>query len=91
MILEAILDLLAWLLGLIAGLFPQGNPPEWVGGFADSLETVLGTIQGVGTWIPSTLMLSVLATYLVCLGVGFAIKVVRIVASFLTAGGGSAA
>jgi len=45
----------------------------------------------MGVWFPSTLVITVLTGVLALWLVGFGIKIVRIVASFFTAGGGSAA
>jgi uncharacterized membrane protein YccF (DUF307 family) len=44
----------------------------------------------MGVWLPVGLGVTIMVAVLTCVGIGFAIKAVRIAASFLTAGGGSA-
>ena len=47
-------------------------------------------MAGLGAWIPLNLAANVATALLACLVIGFAIKLVRIVVSFVTVGGGSA-
>lgn len=85
--------LLGWLGALwswLMGLFPVITPPDWLTGINAALTTVTSHIGGMGRWLPFGLLGGVLATFFAILAAGFVVKVVRIVASFFTAGGGSA-
>lgn len=85
-----------WLLSTIAqavlDLFPEGPEPAPVlGGVSSAWGTVVSSAASMGAWIPWSVVgaaLAVVAAVLVTAGV---IKLVRIVASFVTLGGGSAA
>lgn len=91
MIVELLLGVLFLFLRGVIALFPDGDPPAWVDDGAGMLGQLVGYASGLGAWIPFQLAGTVLAAVLVCMVAGFGIKLVRIVASFLTAGGGSAA
>ncbi len=90
MVFDAIVEALAGLLTWLAGLLPTGSVPAWFASTSASLNTWLGLTAGLGAWMPVGLMLQVFAAFLLSLVAGFAIRLVRIIASFLTAGGGSA-
>ena len=85
--LAALKAFLVWLLSL----FPDVAVPSWVANADGWFTTLLGNAASMGAWVPWTLLLSVAGVVAVCLAAGFTIKLVRIVASFLTLGGGSAA
>lgn len=72
-------------------LLPTDGPPSWWAGASDKIATVWGYASGLGAWLPYSTALTVAGGCLVVAAIGFTIKVIRIVASFLTAGGGSAA
>lgn len=91
MIWEPLLALAFAILRGIVGLLPTDDPPEWLDDGAGYVSTVLAKGAGLGAWIPFQLAGTVLAAVLACVAIGFTIKLVRIVASFFTAGGGSAA
>jgi len=88
---ELIVKAFMALVRAIIGLLPTVGPPAWVDDGAGYLNTALGYGSGLGGWISFPIAGVVLLALLGCLVVGFTIKVVRIVASFFTAGGGSAA
>ena len=75
-----------WLLGLL----PVITVPSWLTGSNSAMTTVFTDAGLMGVWFPAGLLISVLAGLLLILTVGFGIKVARMVASFFTAGGGSA-
>jgi hypothetical protein len=75
-----------WLLGLL----PTITAPSWLTDNNGAMTTVFTDAGLMGVWFPSTLLISALLGLLVILATGFGIKVVRVVASFFTAGGGSA-
>lgn len=86
-----------WLYGLLASLWealcaalPAVPVPGWLTGGAATVGEVLGKAAALGNWVPFELAAVVVASVVVCLLAGVAIKVARIVASFMTVGGGSA-
>jgi hypothetical protein len=80
-------DLMVWL----AGLVDVPDPPGFVGDLAGYAQQVAAFTADTGVWIPWVLLGVVLAAYAVVVVAGAAIKLVRIVISLFTAGGGSAA
>jgi hypothetical protein len=86
-----------WFLGVLVGLLegllsalPSFSPPSWFtdsGGMVGQLFTYA---DSMGAWLPIGLLMTIAAAVLTCVVIGFAIKLTRIAASFLTAGGGSA-
>lgn len=90
MITEAVISLLYEVGSLVVGLVPTTDPPAWVSDVGTYLDQIWQIGDGLGVWIPWTLLAAVTAAVLVCVGVGFAIRLARIVASFLTLGGGAA-
>lgn len=90
MLTELVLSLFVGLVESLAGLLPSDAPPTWVTDANGYLSQLYAAGAGLGAWIPWTLVATVTATVLICMALGFAIKLVRIVASYLTLGGGSA-
>ena len=87
-----------WLVGIwsafvewLVSTLPTPAPPAFFGDVPAGIEAVAGYLSGTGVWFPFTLASVVLTAYAVCLLAAVAVKGVRIVASFFTAGGGSAA
>lgn len=91
MITAKLLDFLGALVSFVTGLLPTMSTPGWLDTASGHLATVLGYGAALGAWIPWQVAGIVFGSLMVALGVSFGIKVVRIVASFLTLGGGSAA
>lgn len=93
MIVEQVLALLTTVLvGVLRGigaLVP--DVPGWVVSMTTGLGSVADYAASMSTWVPFGFVLGVAGSVLACVAAGFLIKLVRIVASFLTAGGGSAA
>lgn len=91
MITEWLLGVGGWLLHALLSALPTVTVPTWLSGSDSAFTTVFSAASSMGVWFPTTLVISVLTGLLVLWLVGFGIKIVRIVASFFTAGGGSAA
>lgn len=90
MILELIVDAIAAVVAGIGGLFGEFTMPAWWSDLESALGVVGTAAAGFGDWVP--VGTAVQAAMFVCsmLTLGLAIRLIRIVASFLTAGGGSA-
>jgi hypothetical protein len=77
---------------LVLSLFPAGPDGEQVpDAVASGLGTVLGYAAGFGNWVPWGQVGPALLVVLALLVAAGGVKLVRIAASFLTFGGGSAA
>lgn len=91
MVTDAILRALANFLSWVIGLFPTITLPDWV-------TTVTGFVTGIvtqalqlGNWIPWPMVGLAFVFIWGAFLVAFGVRIARIVASFFTAGGGSAA
>lgn len=92
MITEALVSVVVAVAGFVVGLFPVLTPPAWLTTTLPSwIETAGGQIVAVDALFPFSHAVTVLTFVALSCGVALAVKLVRIVASFLTAGGGSAA
>lgn len=90
MIFDAIIAVFVGLLKAIAALIPKADVPAWFTSASGTLSDWLGYASSVGVWVPIPLMLTVMSAILVSIVTGFVIRLVRVIASFFTAGGGSA-
>lgn len=75
----------------LGGLMSLPAVPSFLGDLAGYVATATSYVAATGSWIPWPLMVTVLGVWGVALLAGLAVKLVRIVASFLSLGGGSAA
>jgi len=75
----------------IFSAMPDIPVPAWFTGAGNALSGLFSAAASMGVWIPIPLALNVMATLFAAMMGGAIIKLVRIIASFLTAGGGSAA
>ena len=75
----------------IFSVMPVMDPPAWFTGAGAAIGSLFGAAASMGVWIPIPLALNVMAVLFTAMFGGAIIKLARIVASFLTAGGGSAA
>lgn len=91
MIGEGLINAFTAFVKFVLGLFPDGAPPAWMSQGTAALSTVWSYAAGLGAWVPWSFAGTVIGAIVASVGIGFAIKIVRIVASFFTAGGGSAA
>ncbi len=90
--------IIQWCLAALAAVFdkvftamPPLPVPAWFTGAGDAISGLFGDAVTMGVWIPIPLALNVALTLFAAMFGGAAIKLARIIASFLTAGGGSAA
>jgi len=83
-IVGAITGFLVWVLSLIT--VPE--PPDFLDDAGGYIATVGGFVANTSMWIPWALIAGVIGAWVVAMGAMIAIKGVRIVASFLTLGGG---
>lgn len=91
MVTDALIEWLTTVVVFILGGVPQVDPPGWLLSTSSAVGTVYGYADSMGAWFPVNLTVTVVGSILAAWGIGFAVKVIRIVASFFTAGGGSAA
>lgn len=92
MITEAMLVLLGLFVRTVFGLFPPlPDPAPILGNVTGGVGQVFAQAAALAYWVPFPATGAALAVVAAVAAVAFAIKLVRIVASFLTLGGGSAA
>jgi hypothetical protein len=91
MIPEGFFDFMFGLAGFLVGLFPSGGAPAWLTDGAGYLSQLFEKASGLGAWINFGLAGTVMAAVLACVALGLGIKVVRMVVSVFTGGGGGAA
>lgn len=93
MVIDWLLDLLndavTKLFSLIASAVP--SPPAWLSDGANMISTVVQYAGEFDSWVPMSIAGPIVVIVPVCLVAGLIIKVARIVLSFFTLGGGSAA
>jgi hypothetical protein len=90
MIVEWFLGVLVSLLEGLLSVLPAFDPPAWFSDSGGLFGQMFGNAASMGVWIPVGLGMTVMVAVLTCVVIGFGIKVTRIAASFMTAGGGSA-
>lgn len=91
MVTDALLDLLRSIVSALLGTLPLVTVPSWLASGSAAASDIAAMGSGLGVWIPAGLIMTVTGALLAAWLAGFAVKGVRIVASFLTLGGGSAA
>lgn len=96
MITEAIINVLAGILSWVLGLMPTIALPPYVTGTGagtanGALTTAMTALWSVDAIVPVAQLIAAAALVLLALGVAVGVRVLRIIASFLSAGGGSAA
>lgn len=91
MVTKWILDWFAAGIAWLGGLLDVPGPPAFITSIPGYIADASQYLAGTGPWIPWAVIVTVLAAYAVCVVAGVALKVARIVASFMTLGGGSAA
>lgn len=90
LVTDWLIEVFAWLVGTILSWMPTITVPTWLN--ADGpIGTVFTYAGSMGAWFPTGLAITVILAILAAYAVGFGIKAVRIIASFATLGGGSAA
>ena len=91
-----ITEFLIWVLGqfvyMVFWLLPDlPSPAPLLGGVGSGVGQVFAAVGSLAFWVPFPAAGAALLVVATVAGVVFGIKLVRIVASFLTGGGGSAA
>lgn len=90
MIVEAIVSALVALVKGVLSLLPSDEPPGWFLDAGAQWSSLMSQANLMNAWVPVSLAVNVVGAVLACLGIGFTIKLVRLIASYFTAGGGSA-
>lgn len=91
MITDALLNLLSWIVNGVLDAIPEVGVPGWLLSLSGMLGSLFDMGASLGAWIPWTLVGAVAGTVVATWAIAFGVKLTRIVASFLTLGGGSAA
>lgn len=91
MVTGTVLQWLASALSALLGVFPRPTLPGWFGAVPSWLPDAIGQANKMGSWFPLDAIRNSVALLLLLWGVALAIRIARIVLSFLTMGGGSAA
>lgn len=91
MVIDWVLSWLATSVAWLGTVIQAPGVPSFIADLPGYVATAAGYMVGTGPWIPWALATAVVGAYLACLAAGIALKLARIVASFLTLGGGSAA
>lgn len=91
MVTEALINLVAGFWAFWLSQLPDvGEVPEWVDSIGAGAGQVGAWLGQFDSWLPTGMVAAVFSTIVGVWIVGVVIKLVRIVASFLTAGGGAA-
>lgn len=91
MVIDWLLGIVESVLTTVLGWLPVVEAPAWLSTAGGWIATVGTYVEGTGVWIPWAVIAGVIAAWVVAMATMVTIKGVRIVASFLTLGGGSAA
>ncbi|MEV5004018.1 hypothetical protein [Nocardioides sp. LML1-1-1.1] len=91
MIFDAIVTIIAGIARGIASLFGSLPAPTWIGDFGSAWGSFVGLGASLDPWVPWNLLVTVVTAILACVAVSLGVKMVRIVLSLFTGGGGSAA
>lgn len=86
-VLQRLADFFVW----VVQHMPQIPFPTWLDTLAGFVTQSVSTFVQMGTWLPVGQIATAVGLVLASIGVSLGVKVARIVLSFLTAGGGSAA
>jgi hypothetical protein len=94
-ITQALISLLVTPIAWMIGLLPTFSLPDFLGtgggSIASGMTGFFGYIGSFTNWLPGYALAPAFAWVATCVAVAIGVKLVRIVASFLTFGGGSAA
>lgn len=89
MITDALLAFVATIVETITGWMPTVTLPDWLPEVRNGISEALAYAAQLDSWIPVEFGIQVLAVVLACVLVGLGIKLVRSIASYFLAGGGS--
>ncbi|MFT4088780.1 MAG: hypothetical protein QM658_16820 [Gordonia sp. (in: high G+C Gram-positive bacteria)] len=85
---NVLVPLAEWVGSAVAALVPP--VPSWLVTLIDGIGTVVGYMAQAGMWFPVELLAVCLVVVVGATAAGLGIKLVRIIASFVTLGGGGA-
>lgn len=91
MITEFVVNMVAGFTGWVGAHLALPDPPAFVSDLPGWVSQAGGYVGSTSAWVPWSLMAAVTAAFVVALSAGLAVKLLRIAASFVTLGGGSAA
>jgi hypothetical protein len=90
-IVQELLDIVYALWSFILGSLPQDSaPPDWLSGGTTALIALVDVVNSMGAWIPLDLMFLMGNLVLASIVFGSSVKLLRILLSLFTGGGGSA-
>lgn len=95
-----IVDALLWVVNRLAvaalvtieglGGWATADPPNWLDNAEGGIQTLFQGGASMGAWLPIQFALGCIGVVLAVKLLALGIRIVRIIASFLTAGGGAA-
>lgn len=91
MIIEALVTLLRGVVEFLFGLLGDLPAPGWLTDLSGQMSGLVATGASMGVWVPWSVLGAGMAAVGTCLVVSLTVRVVRIVISLFTGGGGSAA
>jgi hypothetical protein len=89
MVVKGFLNVLSGVLVWLLGLLPHLAVPSWLSSLGGSLATISSGLSGTTGWVPWGELFIAVALALSAIGISVAVRGFRIVASFLTLGGGA--
>lgn len=91
MILDALLNALTNAAVFVFGLFPTWSLPSWWNNAMTGWGTIVAGISDLAHWVPLNAVGQVAIAVFLVSAFAFGVRVLRIVLSFISGGGGSAA
>jgi len=89
MISEWFMSIAAVVLTFLADLFPEEAVPTWFTDFTSQLNQLAGSVSGLGVWVPWVVLNLVVGACITWWGIGFAIKLARVLIGHLPWVGGN--
>ena len=89
MIISLIIKLFVSVVQGLLSLLPHFDPPSWVSDVGTAAGTVAGALSGSSAWLPWNALFVAVGVVMACYVAAGGIRIFRIVASFVTLGGGS--
>lgn len=91
MITAAVIDVFAMILMALLDALPDAEVPDWLNTASGLIPTVFNFAGSMGVWFPWATLAMVTGSVLLAWLLSFGFKVLRIIISHLSGGGGSAA
>ena len=85
-----ITELTSFVTWVINGI-PAPSVPSWMSALDGQIASVVDFINSLGAWVPSTMLVTVITAFVAVFILTIGIRLTRLIASFLTGGGGSVA